>query len=94
MKIVDRIKMIYLLLPTLSHIIVANLADMIYLNVVFHEEMVENEEAEDDSHGDCYEAQLERVDRALDSLLPQLLPVVDVLPLLHSLVHHQAGRHK
>ena len=94
MKIVDQIKMIYLLLPTLSHIIVANLADMIYLNVVFHEEMVENEEAEDDSHGDCYEAQLERVDRALDSLLSQLLPVVDVLPLLHSLVHHQAGRHK
>ena len=67
---------------------------MIYLNVVFHEEMVENEEAKDDSHGDCYEAQLERVDRALDSLLPQLLPVVDVLPLLYSLVHHQVARHK
>ena len=94
MKIVDQIKMIYFLLPTLSHIIVAHLVDMIYLNVVFHEEMVENEEAEDNSHGDCYEAQLERVDRALDSLLSQLLPVVDVLPLFHSLVHHQAGRHK
>ena len=94
MKIVDRIKMIYLLLLTLSHFIFFNLVDMIYLNVVFHEEMVKNEEAEDDSHGDCYEAQLERVDRALDSLLSQLLPVVDVLPLLHSLVHHQAGRHK
>ena len=86
--------MIYLLLPTLYHIIATNLVAMIYLNVVFHEEMVENEEAEDDRHGDCYEAQLERVDRALDSLLPQLLPVVDVLPLFHSLVHHQAGRHK
>ena len=52
LKIVNNIKMIYLLLPSLSHIIVVNLVDLFYLNVVFHEEVVENEEGEDDSHGD------------------------------------------
>ena len=62
-----------------------------YLNVVFDAELVEEEKGEDDNHGDGNEAELVRVDRALDPLLPQLLTIVNLLPLFCPLVHHQTG---
>ena len=68
-----------------------NLVDKNYLNVVFDAELVEEEKGEDDNHGDGNETELVRVDRALDPLLPQLLTIVNLLPLFCLLVYHQAG---